>query len=145
MYVRSMSIWTEWVQWTRGRSPSVPLCPQGPATNSSYTFVNRYAANILLVFGYETKHEAIAEGQAMVFRSNRDFIQIFCLAVSLKLAERRRLGPSNVDPYAKARRPREPNILQIVHPLTFLSSSSILKILSKTLFVKCRRPAKKLL
>ncbi len=33
MCVGSMSIWTEWVQWTRGRSPSVPLCPQGPATN----------------------------------------------------------------------------------------------------------------
>ncbi len=49
-------------------------------TRSSYeyfcTFVNRHAANILLVFGYETKHEAIAEGQAMVFRSNREFIQI---------------------------------------------------------------------
>ncbi len=41
-----------------------------------YTFVNRHAANRLLVFGYETKHEAIAEGQAMVFRSNREFIQI---------------------------------------------------------------------
>ncbi len=26
---------------------------------------------------YETKHEAIAEGQAMVFRSNREFIQFF--------------------------------------------------------------------
>ncbi len=74
MYVRSMSIWTEWVQWTRGRSPSVPLYPQGSATNSSYTFVNRHAVNILLVFWYETKHEAIAEGQAMVFRSNREFI-----------------------------------------------------------------------
>ncbi len=32
--------------------------------------------NPVLVFGYETKHEAIAEGQAMVFRSNREFIQI---------------------------------------------------------------------
>ncbi len=42
-----------------------------------YTFVNRHAANILLVFGYETKHEAIAQGQAMVFKSNREFIQIF--------------------------------------------------------------------
>ncbi len=42
-----------------------------------YTFVIRHAANILFVFGYETKHEAIAEGQAMVFRSNREFIQIF--------------------------------------------------------------------
>ncbi len=57
MYVRSMSNWTEWVQWTRG--------------------VARHAANMVLVFGYETKHEAIAEGQAMVFRSNREFIQIF--------------------------------------------------------------------
>ncbi len=41
---------------------------------------------MLLVFGYDTKHEAIAEGQAMVVRSNREFIQIFCLTVSLKLA-----------------------------------------------------------
>ncbi len=74
MYVRSMSIRTEWVQWTRGRSPSVPLCPQGSATNSSYTFVKRHAENILFVFGHETKHEAIAEGQEMVFRSNRECI-----------------------------------------------------------------------
>ncbi len=86
MYVRSMSNWTEWVQWTRGRSPSVPLRPQGPATNTFTQFVNRHTANILHVFGYETKHEAIPEGQAMVFRSNREFIQIFCLTVSLKLA-----------------------------------------------------------
>ncbi len=45
--------------------------------NSSYTFVNRHAANILFVFGYETKHGGIAEGQAMVFRSNRELILIF--------------------------------------------------------------------
>ncbi len=57
-------------------SVTVPLYPQGPATNT-YTFVNRHAATILLVFGYETEHEAISEGQAMVFRSNREFIQIF--------------------------------------------------------------------
>ncbi len=28
---------TEWVQWTRGRSPSAQLCSQCPATNTSYT------------------------------------------------------------------------------------------------------------
>ncbi len=30
-----------------------------------------------LFLGNETKHEAIVEGQAMVLRSNREFIQIF--------------------------------------------------------------------
>ncbi len=86
MYVRSMSNWIEWVQWTRGRSLSVPLRQKCPATNNSYTFVNQHAANTLLVFGYETKHEAIAEGQAIISRSIREFIQILCLAVSLKSA-----------------------------------------------------------
>ncbi len=51
------------------------------------------------------------------------------------LAERRP-GPSNVDPWAKARGPREPKIFQRVHLLKFVSSSSIHKIPSKTLFVK---------
>ncbi len=51
------------------------------------------------------------------------------------LAERRP-SPSNVDPWAKARGPREPKIFQRVHLLTFVCSSSIHKILSKTLFVK---------
>ncbi len=48
------------------------------------------------------------------------------------LAERQRLCPSNVDPWAEARGPREPEkFLQRVHPLTLVSSSSIHKILSK--------------
>ncbi len=45
-----------------------PFAPTGSSYEYFYTFVNRHAANILLVFGYETKYEAIAEGQAMVFR-----------------------------------------------------------------------------
>ncbi len=73
MYVRSMSNWTEWVQWTRGRSPSVPLCPQGPATNTFTHLLTGMRETYCMFFGYETKHEAIAEGQAMVFRSSREF------------------------------------------------------------------------
>ncbi len=64
----------------------VSIVPTRSSYEYFYTFVNRHTANILLVFGYETKHEEIAEGQAMVFRSNREFIQIFYLTVSLKLA-----------------------------------------------------------
>ncbi len=54
----------------------VRLVPKnkGPATNSSYTFVNRYAANILLVFWYETKHEAIAEGEEVIGSLFRFFV-----------------------------------------------------------------------
>ncbi len=50
------------------------------------------------------------------------------------LAERRP-SPSNMDPWAKARGPREPKIFQRVHLLAFVKLSSIHKILSKTLFV----------
>ncbi len=73
MYVRSMSNWTEWVQWT----PSCPIVPTRVSYESSYTFVNRDAANILLVLGYRIRHEVAAEGQAMVFRSNHEFVLVF--------------------------------------------------------------------
>ncbi len=86
MYVRSMSNWTEWVQWTRERSPSVPLCPQGPATNTFYTFVNRHAANILLDFGYETKHEELLKVKQWFSEVIASLFRFLYLTVSLKLA-----------------------------------------------------------
>ncbi len=53
------------------------------------------------------------------------------------MAERRPC-PFNMDPWAKARGPREPKIFQRVHLLTFVSSSSIHKKTVKNLILLVR-------
>ncbi len=58
-------------------STTEPIAPTRSSYEYFYTFVNRHAANILLVFGHETKHEAIAEGQAMIFRSSRELFRLY--------------------------------------------------------------------
>ncbi len=86
MYVRSMSNWTEWDTMDDEAYADVPLCPQGPATNTFTHLLTGMRQTYYLFLGARLNTKQLLKVKQWFSEVIASLFRFFCLTISLKLA-----------------------------------------------------------